>query len=53
MGERKLDFDEVTKIVPQAYGYRHTLAHGSGGDFTVLGTRKQGGCLLISSTCII
>ena len=33
MGGRMLDRDEVTKVVPQAYEDRHTLAHGSGGEF--------------------
>ncbi len=33
MGGRMLDLDEVIKVVPRAYKYRHTLAHGSGGKF--------------------
>ncbi|MDE2801454.1 MAG: hypothetical protein OXK21_01055, partial [Chloroflexota bacterium] len=33
MDGQMLDLDEVSRVVPRAYEYRNTLAHGSGGDF--------------------
>ena len=42
MGGQRLNRDEVIKVVSQAYEYRHTLAHGSGGEFHRVENEESG-----------
>ena len=42
MNDRKLDRDEVFRVVKHAFDYRHLLGHGSGGEIFRSGSDETG-----------